>query len=588
MGAKLGRKQMHFYFRDEKITQEEEKKILIKHKSELLKDIFVLILTASDWDDYGFKTDFVAWIHNVKTGIKHGLGTLKVGYKGQPEESWTIHNTKIKNIITNKLDDDFFSMFNSEDSYQAIFNYFDTEYEELIKTAGSDESKEDYIKRNANTLLDGLNDIVYKETIKNNREIIKELVFKNSFLRSTSIETILYSYDDIVHQKNGITNFEINVKGLKFRSTVESKPSNNIHAIIGSNGCGKSYILDLIVDDYVNRVDKRIKKLIIVSFSPFDKLNSYKKYLLKDSDVKINYIGIKDFYIHVNNLERATFEKLKNREEIQKDFIDSFYLAIKKDLKLVHDIFDEIKKSHPDSLFKEVMLDEIINFNSSSFLEYKEMQLIKNSEVNDVIEIDEENIKKNFLERELSNETTKIENIKKFDKLSSGYQLISYTLFNLIAHIERGTVVLYDEPEVYLHPPLMLTYIKLLREIFIRKNGMGIFATHSPIVLQEIPKSCIKVIKRIKEDGNVSSINLRPETYASSITSINNEIFKLETMNSGFYKDIFDACKKVDENEESKDLNEEEKINKVLHGFKNQIGDEGLSVIYDFFYKDEK
>ncbi len=564
---------MYFYFREEKITVEEEKSKLQEFSARLRDGIFVLILTASDWDDYGFKTDFVAWMHNVRTGIKHGLGTLKVGYRNQTEGSWTIRNKKIKNIITNKLDDEFFSMFNSEESYESIFDYFQIEYEELLKIDAitNNEKKIDFINRNVKLLLDGLNDIVYNETIRNDKNIIEELVFKHSFLRSTSIETILYSYDDIVHQKKGITNFEISVKDLKFRSTEDLKPSNNIHAIIGSNGCGKSYILDLIVGDYVNKIDKKIKKLIIVSFSPFDKLNSYKKYLLSDSDVKINYIGIKDFYIHINNLERTTFEKLKNRDEIKKDFIDSFYLAIKKDLDLVRYVFDELKKSHPNSQLEMAKLDEIIDLESNEYFE----------------SIEEED-KRLILEKKLSDTEIRLGNIDKFEKLSSGYQMIIYTLFSLIAHMERGTVVLYDEPEVYLHPPLMLTYIKILREIFVRKNGMGIFATHSPIILQEIPKVCVKVIKRIKEDGGISSSNLQPETYASSITSINNEIFKIETMNTGFYKDIVDECKRVDEDLESERLNNKDKINKVLQKFGNQVGDEGLSIIYDFFYKEEQ
>lgn len=115
---------MYFYFREEKITVEEEKSKLQEFSARLRDGIFVLILTASDWDDYGFKTDFVAWMHNVRTGIKHGLGTLKVGYRNQTEGSWTIRNKKIKNIITNKLDDEFFSMFNSEESYESILITF--------------------------------------------------------------------------------------------------------------------------------------------------------------------------------------------------------------------------------------------------------------------------------------------------------------------------------------------------------------------------------------------------------------------------------------------------------------------------------
>lgn len=587
---------MHFYFRDEKLNKSEENKILRSHQPKLLEEIFVLILTASDWDDYGFKTDFVAWIHNVKTGIKHGLGTLKVGFSGQTENSWTIKNEKINNVITNKLDKEFFSMFTSEDSYRSIFDYFNIEYQELLSKTDIkiNKTKDEFVRENVHDLLNGLNDIVYTKKIENDKELLEENVFKHSFLRSTSIKTILNSYSDIVFEKEGETNFELNVKGLDFRSTKDLKPSNNIHALIGSNGCGKSYILDSIVENYINNNDKRFEKLIIVSFSPFDKLSSYKKYLLEDGNLKINYIGIKDFYIHINNIEKKVFEKLKDNSEIKKDFIDSYYLAIRQNLDLVKYVFDEIKISHSGSQLDLVNLDEVLYFNNKVLNRIKkdEKQNYSKNGRNLIIKNLEKSInnkrERDIIEENLSNIDIKNRTIEKFGELSSGYQMVVYTLFSLIAHLESGTIVLYDEPEVYLHPPLMLTYIKILREIFIRKNGMGIFATHSPIILQEIPKSCIKVIRRIKEDGNVSSINLRPETYASSITSINNEIFKLETMNSGFYKDIFDACKKVDENEENKDLNEEEKINKVLHGFKNQIGDEGLSVIYDFFYKDEK
>lgn len=593
MGAGLGRKNMHFYFRDEKLKKSEESKILKAHQSNLYKGTFVLILTASDWDDYGFKTDFVAWLHNVKAGTKHGLGTLKVGYKDQPEESWTINNIKINNIITEKLDENFFSMFNSEDSYSAIFNCFEIEYDNLIKINNADlnVSKSDFVREKVYELLDGINDIVYTKRIEKDKSIIEENVFKHSFLRSTSIKTILNSYSDIVFEKKGETNFELNVKGLGFRSTKDLKPSNNIHALIGSNGCGKSYMLDSIVESYINNNDKRFEKLIIVSFSPFDKLSSYKKYLLDGGDLKINYIGIKDFYIHINNIEKKVFEKLKDGSEIKRDFIDSYYLAIRQNLDLVKYVFEEVKVSHPGSQLDLANLDEVLIFNNKEYgNDEKDNYSITTRD--GIIKSLEKSIKKknerDIIEENLSNIVIKNRTIEKFGELSSGYQMVAYTLFSLIAHLESGTIVLYDEPEVYLHPPLMLTYIKILREIFIRKNGMGVFATHSPIILQEIPKSCIKVIRRIKEDGGVSYSNLRPETYASSITNINNEIFKIETMNTGFYKDIIDECKRVDANLENKRLNNKDKINIVLRKFSNQVGDEGLSIIYDFFYKEEQ
>ncbi len=598
MGAGLGRKLMHFYFREEEDRREEERSRLQEYSVRLREGIFVLILTASDWDDFGFKTDFVAWIHNVKTGIKHGLGTLKVGYNGQPEGSWTIHNEKIRNIITNKLDDDFFSMFNSEESYRAIFKYFNVEYEELLSKTDVkiQESKEQFVINNVHALLNGVNDIVYTKKIKLDRELLHESVFRNSFLRSTSIETILYSYDDIVYQKRGATNFEINVKGLEFRSSRELNPSTNIHALIGSNGSGKSCILDSIVSNYIDKIDNRIKKLIIISFSPFDKQTSFKKSLLSDSSSDIKYIGLKDFYIEENNFNEV-LERLKSKEDIQNDFIDNFYLAIKKNIELVRYIFDELEKSHPNSQWSRVGLGEIFNINEIGFEYYKKereeyysnkKKTTRSNIVKDLLNSLEKEIPDDYVTKKLSDDNIRNENKLKFSELSSGYQMIAYSLFSLVAHLENGTLVLYDEPEVYLHPPLMLTYMKILREIFKRRNGMGIFATHSPIILQEIPKSCVKVIRKINDNGKVSYLNLKQETYASGITTINNEIFKLEAKHTGFYNDIYKKCEEVEISQDSKNLDEEEKINSVLNFFKNQVGDEGLSIMYDFFYKDEK
>ena len=44
------------------------------------------------------------------------------------------------------------------------------------------------------------------------------------------------------------------------KTGVEFANLRKINFIYGSNGCGKSYILDLIVGDYVKRIDKKIKK----------------------------------------------------------------------------------------------------------------------------------------------------------------------------------------------------------------------------------------------------------------------------------------------------------------------------------------
>lgn len=585
---------MYYFFKDTKLSIEEEQQILNEKIADLKDQLFLVTLTATDWDDFGFKTDFTIWIKNLKTGIKCGLGTLKVGYKDQ-KEGWTIKDSRIKNKILNSLDEDFFSMFSSEDSYNTIWEYFTDEYKTLSdKNLIQPISNENFIKSNVASLFKGLNEIAFNEILKDDENIVKDQdVFKHSFLRSTSYTSILYDYSDSAKKNEGITDFLVKIKNLEFKSILNSKPSTNIHAIIGSNGNGKSYILDRIVEDYLIHPEKnkRIRKLIIISFSPFDKLSSYKRFLLDDSfDRKINYIGLKDFYIKISTSDRLIVEQVKNNEHLENEFYTNFSLAIKKDRELLDKIIYEINKSHPNSLFKEINLNSIFNLDENQdYINFK--QKINSDKINyenkEIILKNKNELEIDFINSTISSEKFKNETIKKFRKLSSGYQMIIYTLTSLIAYLEKGNLVLYDEPEVYLHPPLLLTYIKLLRTIFIEKNGMGIFATHSPILLQELPKNCVKILKGIKENKKINYLSCPVETYGSSITTINNEVFKLETINTGYYSDLLHNCKII-ENEFKKTIDNEEKIDKVISLYNNSIGDEGLAIIYDFFYTDEK
>ena len=585
---------MYYFFKDTKLSIEEEQQILNEKIADLKDQLFLVTLTATDWDDFGFKTDFTIWINNLKTGIKCGLGTLKVGYKDQ-KEGWTIKDSRIKNKILNSLDEDFFSMFSSEDSYNTIWEYFTDEYKTLSdKNLIQPISNENFIKSNVASLFKGLNEIAFNEILKDDENIVKDQdVFKHSFLRSTSYTSILYDYSDSAKKNEGITDFLVKIKNLEFKSILNSKPSTNIHAIIGSNGNGKSYILDRIVEDYLIHPEKnkRIRKLIIISFSPFDKLSSYKRFLLDDSfDRKINYIGLKDFYIKISTSDRLIVEQVKNNEHLENEFYTNFSLAIKKDRELLDKIIYEINKSHPNSLFKEINLNSIFNLDENQdYINFK--QKINSDKINyenkEIILKNKNELEIDFINSTISSEKFKNETIKKFRKLSSGYQMIIYTLTSLIAYLEKGNLVLYDEPEVYLHPPLLLTYIKLLRTIFIEKNGMGIFATHSPILLQELPKNCVKILKGIKENKKINYLSCPVETYGSSITTINNEVFKLETINTGYYCDLLRNCKRI-ENELKETIDNEKKIDKVISLYNNSIGDEGLAIIYDYFYTDEK
>ena len=98
---------------------------------------------------------------------------------------------------------------------------------------------------------------------------------------------------------------------------------------------------------------------------------------------------------------------------------------------------------------------------------------------------------------------------------------ISYD--EISCHSWRKTLVLLDEPESHLHPPLLSAFIRALSNLLYDRNGVAIVATHSPVVLQEIPRSCISKIQRV---GLVTNIKMPDiETFGENVGVLTREVF---------------------------------------------------------------
>ncbi len=123
---------------------------------------------------------------------------------------------------------------------------------------------------------------------------------------------------------------------------------------------------------------------------------------------------------------------------------------------------------------------------------------------------------------------------KFFRRLSSGHMIIILSLTALVDSVHEKTIVLIDEPETHLHPPLLSNYIRTLSFLLLKKNAIAIIATHSPIVIQEVPKSCVNRITRDGDDIHFEDVIL--ETFATNTDSLTREIFGLEVIKTGFYQ----------------------------------------------------
>ena len=121
---------------------------------------------------------------------------------------------------------------------------------------------------------------------------------------------------------------------------------------------------------------------------------------------------------------------------------------------------------------------------------------------------------------------------EKFNKLSSGHAIILLTLFQLVEHVDNKTLILLDEPESHLHPPLLSAFIRAVSDLATMRNAVVICATHSPIVLQEVPRNCVWKLSRSGDTIKAERPNL--ETFGENVSTLTREVFGLDINETGY------------------------------------------------------
>ncbi|WP_437840176.1 AAA family ATPase [Sorangium sp. So ce1153] len=107
---------------------------------------------------------------------------------------------------------------------------------------------------------------------------------------------------------------------------------------------------------------------------------------------------------------------------------------------------------------------------------------------------------------------------------SAGHQLLVFIVTALVESVRERSIILLDEPETYLHPRLLSTLVRLLYDMLVERDAYAVIATHSPIVLQEIPGRAIRLL-RICE-GRLPLVRPYPrESFGESLDEIIKEAF---------------------------------------------------------------
>lgn len=108
-------------------------------------------------------------------------------------------------------------------------------------------------------------------------------------------------------------------------------------------------------------------------------------------------------------------------------------------------------------------------------------------------------------------------------QLSSGELVMLRFAAQATLAIEKGSLLLLDEPETHLHPNFISDLMETLHNILSATGSIAIVATHSAYVVREVPRRRVNILSL---DGRQVDIgNPRLQTFGASIDTISQFVF---------------------------------------------------------------
>ena len=471
-------------------------------------------LCYDNWDDFGYKTLYQIVIFDI-SGKKYDLGYVKIASFGQKQ-------TKIPPKFES-LGSSYFSLGQSPE-YYSLLSQMSAEIRDIF--------------------LASINDVIKNEELLN--KALNEDVFTTSLLRYTSLVTINGQYKRILDGGAILDDYSFgyetscanNQAGYKlyFEVVADSNPPTNIHVLIGRNGVGKTHLLNNMAKSFIgldrengkffekDSFEEKVKppreifsRILSVSYSAFDPFLPFSE----KKHPEYSYIGLKKLKFNLEENGTASSEEnhLKDNKELSDEFASSFVKILSN--KNIEQYKNLISQLESDPIFEELNIGDVMNQTIEIISEIK-----NNSDNTNGVTM--HNMKQPAMDL--------------FRKLSSGHAIILLTITRIFEKIEEKTLVLLDEPESHLHPPLLSSFMRALSDLLIKKNAVAIIATHSPVVLQEVPKSCVWRLSRFGLEAKAERFDI--ETFGETIGTLTKEIFGLEVNKSGFYAILDNSIKK--------------------------------------------
>ncbi|MEN0654127.1 MULTISPECIES: AAA family ATPase [Hyphobacterium] len=446
-------------------------------------------LIKDRWDDWGKYQTMFTLVVVVGRGEQHHIGSVKIGQRGLRPSDTIEPGQRAPEIEREfeQLEEDYFSLGQGETYYESL-NELPEQFRQKI--------------------LVGLRDVAFNNEIF--RSNLNEEVMRESLLRSVRAKNVENRLHRLSVGDARLTRFKFAYSlpmsdaappaNLEFDVFPDSVPPTNVHVLIGRNGVGKTRFmkgftlallgrdeerevvgtLDLLpTREWDDQADWSFSGLIHVTFSAFDDFNLEAE---EGDSIRAVQVGL-----HKQREDRATGEPgLKSQSDLAQDFRKSL-AQCRYGLKAQR-WREAVSRLETDDLFAE-------------------------SEVRGLLEQD-------FPDG--WNEGVELF----FRRLSSGHAIVLLTITRLVELVDEKTLVLIDEPEGHLHPPLLSAFVRCLSDLLVKRNGVAIISTHSPVVLQEVPRSCAWKLRRSRDVSIVERPTI--ETFGESVGLLTREVFGLE------------------------------------------------------------
>ncbi|MGW8358745.1 AAA family ATPase [Streptomyces wedmorensis] len=497
-----------------------------------------LILIPDSWDDLGFKTLFDLFYRDSSKEF-HEIGQVKIGSKDLTDARPPVANNFVH------LGEEFFSL-GQDDTY----------YERLA-TFGIQEH-----------VLTSLRDIAFDEEIF--ASAVNHEVTKKSLFRKVPRSAAEVQFRRMAHGGARLTDYRFQytrtagehdhetVLDLNFEVRAQSSPSSNVHVIIGSNGVGKTTLL----------------KGMAAALAPLDGSDNADSGIFRDLDDDSTSKGASSLFTNVIFVSFSAFDPFSPAmTAIDEDDVDTLFSSVKNRVPVSYIGLGRIGSGNANPKDIEELSDDFLNgvetcMRSAALRARwkRAMQALCGDPIFrdlDILSIVESG------QGEPRNEDTwdsvDSELFKLFQKASSGHKIVLLTLTRLVEALRERSIVLFDEPESHLHPPLLAAFMRAISELLTDRNGAAIIATHSPVVLQEVPRSCAWKLRR---SGNQSTTE-RPqiETFGENVGVLTHEVFGLEVTQSGYHAELRRVVADV------------ESFDEAMDKFNGQLGSEAQGII---------